>query len=87
VSILFLLGFGRVVQYPSKFQGECKYPKMMHILHLNYIALFKWTFYHQCEELCNTLIYLNQYVWYDIVIMNKYLKKILLFMVYDIIAK
>jgi hypothetical protein len=24
------------------------------------------TFYHQCEELCNTFIYLNQYVWHVI---------------------
>ncbi len=67
VKIILLLSFGKAMQYPSKFQGECKYPKMMQVLHLNYIILFKWTFYHQGEELCNTLVYLNQYVWYDIV--------------------
>jgi uncharacterized membrane protein len=41
-SIVLLLSFGKVVQYP-KFQGECKYPKMMQVLHLNSITLFKWT--------------------------------------------
>jgi hypothetical protein len=29
---------------PSKFQGECKYPKMMQVLHLNSITSFRWTF-------------------------------------------
>ncbi len=24
------------------------------------------TFYHQCDQLCNIFIYLNQYVWHDI---------------------
>jgi hypothetical protein len=61
VGIIFLLGFGKAMQYPSKFHSECKYPKMMQVLHLNSITLF----YHQCEELCNTLNYLNQYVWHD----------------------
>ncbi len=41
------------------FHGECKYPVMMQVLHLNSITLFKWTFYHQCEELSSTF---NQYV-------------------------
>ncbi len=41
-SIVFLLSFGRAMQYPSKFHGECKYPKMIHVLHLNSISLFKW---------------------------------------------
>jgi hypothetical protein len=44
------------------FHGEREYPMMMQVLHLNFIILFKWLFYHQCEELCNTFIYLNQYV-------------------------
>jgi hypothetical protein len=43
------------------FHGECKYPMMMQVLHLYSITLFKSTFYHQCEELCNIFIYLNQY--------------------------
>ncbi len=60
VGIVFLLGFGRFMQYPSMFHGECKYPKMMQVLHLNSITL------SNCEELCNTLIYLNKYVaWYS----------------------
>ncbi len=42
----------------------------MQVLHLNSIALFKWTFYHQCEELCNTFIYLNQYVGHVILSME-----------------
>jgi len=29
------------MQYPFKFQGECKYPKMMQVLYLNSITLFK----------------------------------------------
>jgi hypothetical protein len=29
VGIVLLIGFGKVMQYPSKFQGECKYPKMI----------------------------------------------------------
>jgi hypothetical protein len=41
-SIVLLLGFGKAMQYPSKFQGEYKYPKMMKVLHLNSITLFKW---------------------------------------------
>jgi hypothetical protein len=28
-SIVLLLGFGKAMQYLSKFQGECKYSKMM----------------------------------------------------------
>jgi hypothetical protein len=44
------------------FHGEWKYLNMMHVLHLN--------LYHQCEQLCNTLIYLNKYVWHDIVSME-----------------
>jgi hypothetical protein len=44
------------------FHGECKYLNMMHVLHLN--------FYHQCEQLCNAFIYLNKYVWHDIVSME-----------------
>jgi hypothetical protein len=64
VGIVFFLGFGKVMQYPSTFHGECKYPKMMHVLHLNSITLFK------CGEFFNTFIYLNQYVWYDIVNME-----------------
>jgi hypothetical protein len=28
------------------------------------------TFYHQCDQLCNTSIYLNQYVWHDILKME-----------------
>jgi hypothetical protein len=44
VGIVFLLSFHRVMQYPSKFQGECKYPKMMQVLHLNSITSFTWTF-------------------------------------------
>ncbi len=39
--LLGTLGFAMVMQYPSKFQGECKYPKMMQVLHLNSITLFK----------------------------------------------
>jgi hypothetical protein len=30
------------MKYPSKFHGECKYPNMMKVLHLNPIILFKW---------------------------------------------
>jgi hypothetical protein len=30
----------------------------------------RMTFYHQCEELCNTFIYLNQYVGHDILSME-----------------
>jgi hypothetical protein len=44
VSIVFLLGFVRVMQYLSTFHGECKYPKMMQVLHLNSRTLFKWHF-------------------------------------------
>jgi hypothetical protein len=34
------------------------------------------TLYHQCDQLCNTLIYLNQYVRHDILNMKLfYLKK------------
>jgi hypothetical protein len=40
-SIVLLIGFAIAMQYPSKFQGECKYPKMMQALHLNSITLFK----------------------------------------------
>jgi hypothetical protein len=40
-GIVLFLGFGRAMQYPSKFHGECKYLKMMHVLHLNSITLFK----------------------------------------------
>jgi hypothetical protein len=43
-NIVFFLSFGRAMQYPSKFHGECKYPKMMQVLHLNSITLFKWHF-------------------------------------------
>jgi hypothetical protein len=39
---VFLLGFGRVMQYLSTFYGECKYPKMTRVLQLNSIILFKW---------------------------------------------
>jgi hypothetical protein len=39
--IVFLLGFGRAMEYPCTFHGECKYPKMMQVLHLNSIILFK----------------------------------------------
>jgi hypothetical protein len=28
------------------------------------------TFYHQCDKLCNTFIYLNQYVQHDILNME-----------------
>jgi hypothetical protein len=28
------------------------------------------TFYHQCDQLCNTFIYLNQYVLHDILNME-----------------
>jgi hypothetical protein len=28
------------------------------------------TFYHQLDQLCNTFIYLNQYVWYAILNME-----------------
>jgi hypothetical protein len=44
IGIILFIGFGEAMQYPSKFQGECKYPKMMYVLHLNSITLFKWTF-------------------------------------------
>jgi hypothetical protein len=30
------------------------------------------TFYHQCGQFCNTFIYLNQYVWHDILNMEFY---------------
>jgi hypothetical protein len=40
-SIIFLLSFGRVKQYPSMFHDEWKYPKMIHVLHLNSITLCK----------------------------------------------
>jgi hypothetical protein len=40
-GIVLFLGFGRAMQYPSKFHGECKYPKMMHVLHLNSMTLSK----------------------------------------------
>jgi hypothetical protein len=35
-GIILLLGFGRAMQYPSKFHGECKFSKMMQVLHLNF---------------------------------------------------
>jgi hypothetical protein len=41
VGIIFLLSFGKAMQYPFKFHGESKYPKMMQVLHLNSITLFK----------------------------------------------
>jgi hypothetical protein len=28
------------------------------------------TFYHQCDQLCNTFIYFDQYVWHDILNME-----------------
>jgi len=28
------------------------------------------TFHHQCEEVCNTFIYLNQYVRHDILLFH-----------------
>ncbi len=37
VSIILLIGFGRAMQYPFKFHGECKYSKMMQVLHLKSI--------------------------------------------------
>ncbi len=33
----------------------------------NFVQL---TFYHQCDQLCNTFIYLNQYVQHDILNME-----------------
>ncbi len=44
VGIVLIIGFGKAIEYPSKFQGECKYPKMMQVFHLNSKNLFKWTF-------------------------------------------
>jgi len=41
MGIIFVLSFGKVMQYPSKFHGESKYPKMMQVLHLNSIILFE----------------------------------------------
>jgi hypothetical protein len=32
-------------------------------------------FYHQCEELCNTFIYLNKYVGHVILSMEEVFKK------------
>jgi hypothetical protein len=50
--------------------------------------LFKWTFKHQCEELCNTFISMNQYVWHHIMNVEQVFKKTFFcFMVYNIIAK
>ncbi len=73
-SIIFLLGFGRPTQYPSKFHGECKYPKMMQVLHLNYITLFKW---HSTINVKNFAI--PPFTWINVFGMiwwawNKYLK-------------
>jgi hypothetical protein len=31
------------------------------------------TFYHQCDQLCNTFIYLNQYIRHDILNMDYFL--------------
>jgi hypothetical protein len=31
------------------------------------------TFYHQCDQLCNTFIYLNQYVRHDILNMEHFI--------------
>jgi hypothetical protein len=52
------------MQYPSKFQGECKYPKMMHVLHLklhNFIQMDLLTsmwrtlqYPHLLESICMT---------------------------------
>jgi hypothetical protein len=44
VGIVFLLDFSRIMQHPSKFHGECKYPKIMHVLELNSMILFKRPF-------------------------------------------
>jgi hypothetical protein len=53
-GIVLLLGFGRVMQYPSKFHGECKYFKMMQVLHLNSITLL---FHNICP---NSKIYVME---------------------------
>jgi hypothetical protein len=39
------------------------------------------TFYHQCDQFCNTFIYLNQYVQHDILNMELKKKKSFCFMV------
>jgi len=39
--LLGTLSFAMAMQYAFKFQSECKYPKMMQVLHLNYITLLK----------------------------------------------
>jgi len=41
------------------FHRECKYHTNITFKFYNFIQV---TFYHQCEQLCNTSIYLNQYV-------------------------
>jgi hypothetical protein len=46
ITYLLKLGGGKLIQfatlpYPSMFHGECKYPKMIQVLHLNSICLFK----------------------------------------------
>jgi hypothetical protein len=44
--------------------------------HYNIVIIFElynfvqMTFYHQCDQLCDTFIYLNQYVWHDILNME-----------------
>jgi hypothetical protein len=46
------------------------YHNTMWILHLNFLTLLNFTFYHQCDQVCNTFIYLNQYVGHDILSME-----------------
>jgi len=46
-GIVLFLGFGRAMQYPSKFHGECKYFKMMKVLHLNSITPL---FHNRCPN-------------------------------------
>jgi hypothetical protein len=74
-GITFLLGFGRAMQYPSKFHGESTTTKIMQILYLNSIILFKLHFTINVNRLCNTLIYLNHYICHDIMSTEKIYKK------------
>ncbi len=72
------LGFGKSMQYPSKFQGECKYRKMIQVLHLKFhdfiqvdLLTSMWRtlqYLHFLEPIC-----LASYNEHGIIIIFKYL--------------
>ncbi len=54
------------------FHGECKYPMMMQVLHLNSIILFKWPFTVNVKNfVIPSFTWINMLYW----AWNKYLRK------------